>query len=337
MGPHPAVAQVRLAVRQAIAGLTRGDLALAACSGGADSLALAAALAFEAPRCGLRAGGVTIDHGLQDGSADQAAAVVTALTGLGLAPVLSIAVTPSGPGGPEAAARAARYGALAAAAGQTGAAAVLLGHTLDDQAETVLLGLARGSGARSLAGMAPATGRYLRPLLAVPRASTQAACAAQGLVPWQDPHNSDPAYARVRVRQQAMPALAAALGPGLAAALARSASQLRADADVLEALAAAELARLRDRDGQLDTAGLAALPAAIRTRVLHLAAAGAGCPPGALTARHVASLDALVTSWHGQRGADLPGRVRGTRRYGKLIFTGQPGYAENAEDAGGRD
>jgi tRNA(Ile)-lysidine synthase len=185
--------------------------------------------------------------------------------------------------------------------------------------------------------MAPAAGRYLRPLLAVPRASTSAACAAQGLVPWQDPHNSDPAYTRVRVRQQVLPALAAALGPGVAEALARSASQLRADADVLESLAAAELARLRDGDGQLDAAGLADLPAAIRTRVLHLAAAGAGCPPGALTARHVASLDALVTSWHGQRGADLPGRVRGTRRYGKLIFTGPPGYARNAEDAGGRD
>jgi tRNA(Ile)-lysidine synthase len=340
MGPHPAVAQVRLAVRQAIAGLTAGDLVLVACSGGADSLALAAALAFEAPRAALRGGGVTVDHGLQDGSADQAAAVVTALTGLGLAPVLSAAVTPAGPGGPEAAARAARYGALDAAADRAAAAAVLLGHTLDDQAETVLLGLARGSGARSLAGMAPVTGRhgrYLRPLLEVPRASTQAACAAQGLVPWQDPHNSDPAYARVRVRRGAMPALEAALGPGLAAALARSARQLRADADVLESLAATELARLRDRDGQLDAPGLAALPEAIRTRVLHLAAAGAGCPPGALTARHVASLDALVTRWHGQRGADLPGRVRGTRRYGKLIFTGQPGYTENAEDAGGRD
>jgi tRNA(Ile)-lysidine synthase len=337
MGPPPAVAQVRLAVRQAIAGLAAGDLVLVACSGGADSLALAAALAFEAPRRALRAGGVTVDHGLQAGSAGQAAVVVTELTGLGLAPVLSVAVTPSGPGGPEAAARSARYGALDAAADQAGATAVLLGHTLDDQAETVLLGLARGSGARSLAGMAPVTGRYLRPLLDVPRASTQAACAAQGLVPWQDPHNSDPAYARVRVRRGAMPALEAALGPGLAAALARSARQLRADADVLESLAATELARLRDRDGQLDAPGLAALPEAIRTRVLHLAAAGAGCPPGALTARHVASLDALVTRWHGQRGADLPGRVRGTRRYGKLIFTGQPGYAENAEDAGGRD
>lgn len=337
MGPHPAVAQVRLAVRQAIAGLAAGDLVLVACSGGADSLALAAALAFEAPRRALRAGGVTIDHGLQDGSADQAAAVVTALAGLGLAPVLSVAVTPSGPGGPEAAARAARYGALDAAAEQAGATAVLLGHTLDDQAETVLLGLARGSGARSLAGMAPVTGRYLRPLLALPRAAALAACAAQGLVAWQDPHNSDPAYARVRVRRDALPALETALGPGLAAALARSARQLRADADVLESLAATELARLRNRDGQLDAPGLAALPEAIRTRVLHLAAAGAGCPPGALTARHVASLDALVTSWHGQRGADLPGRIRGTRRYGKLIFTGQPGYAENAEDAGGRD
>jgi tRNA(Ile)-lysidine synthase len=356
MGPDPAVAEVRLAVRRSLAGLTPCDLVLAACSGGADSLALAAALAFEAPRLGLRCGGVTIDHGLQDGSAERARKVTTVLTALGLEPVLSVRVSPSGPGGPEAAARAARYEALDDTAARTGAASVLLGHTLDDQAETVLLGLARGSGARSLAGMAARHGRYLRPLLAVRRAQTTAACAALRLEPWDDPHNRDPAYARARVRHQAMPALAAALGPGIAEALARSAWQLRADADVLDALAQAELERIQGGDGTLDADGLAGLPAAIRTRVLRAAAAAAGCPAGSLTARHVASLDALVTGWHGQRWTDLPGGIRGLRRCGKLIFTagprtgaGQPAgpparepgpparEPENAEGAGGRD
>jgi tRNA(Ile)-lysidine synthase len=153
MGPGVAVAEVRNAVRSCLHDLAEGDLVLAACSGGADSLALAAAAAFVAPRLGLRAGGVTVDHGLQPGSAQRAADVAALLGGLGLAPARSIAViVPESAAGPEAAARAARYRALDEAAAECGAAAVLLGHTLDDQAETVLLGLARGSGGRSLAG-----------------------------------------------------------------------------------------------------------------------------------------------------------------------------------------
>ncbi|MGH3166885.1 MAG: ATP-binding protein, partial [Trebonia sp.] len=152
MGPAPAVAAVRNAVRAGIGDLSPGDLVLAACSGGADSLALAAALAFVAPRMELRAGGVTVDHGLQEGSAERAESVAGTLGSFGMNPVFREKVAVGGHGGPEAAARAARYAALADAARRSGARAVLLGHTLDDQAETVLLGLARGSGARSLAG-----------------------------------------------------------------------------------------------------------------------------------------------------------------------------------------
>jgi tRNA(Ile)-lysidine synthase len=344
MGPHPAVAATRLAVRGALAGRPRDELVLAACSGGADSLALAAALAFEAPRLGLRAGGVTVDHGLQPGSAEQAAAVTRTLEGMGLDPVLSVtAVVPGrgskpGPGramapnaggagypGPEAAARAGRYAALDEAAAATGATAVLLGHTSDDQAECVLLGLARGSGARSLSGMAPRSGRYLRPLLAVSRAQTSAACAALALQPWQDPHNSDPAYARARVRHQLLPACEAALGPGIAAALARTARALRADADLLDSLAKTELERMTDGDSALLAGPVAVLPEAIRTRVLRLAAIAAGCPPGSLTSQHIARLDELVTRWRGQRWTDLPGGIRGQRRYDKLAFTAVAG------------
>jgi tRNA(Ile)-lysidine synthase len=313
----PAVAAVRNAVRAALAGLAPGDLVLAACSGGQDSLALAAALAFVAPRAGLRAGAVTVDHGLQEGSADRAAQVALTLRGLGLDPVRTVTVTVAGPGGPEAAARAARYAALEEAAADAGAAAVLLGHTLDDQAETVLLGLARGSGPRSLAGMPPRRGLFFRPLLGVRRPVTAAACAALELPAWSDPHNADRRFARVRVRLDALPALEAALGPGVTEALARTAAQLRDDAEVLEKIAASE--RERD-DTPLSAASLAGLPGALRTRVLRSAALAAGCPAGALSAAHVARVEELVTDWHGQRGVDLPGGVRAARRSGEVLF-----------------
>jgi tRNA(Ile)-lysidine synthase len=326
VGPHPAVAAVRLAVRRALAGLGPGELVLAACSGGADSLALAAALAFEAPRLGLRAGGVTVDHGLQPGSARQASLVTGVLAGLGLDPVQAVLVSVPGPGGgtaylgPEGAARAARYAAFEQVAEARQAAAVLLGHTLDDQAETVLLGLARGSGARSLAGMASQSGRYLRPLLDLRRAQTAAACAALDLEPWADPHNADPGYARVRVRTRLLPALEAELGPGVAEALARTARQLRRDAAALDELAAGAAGRIADDQPGLPAAALAELPDALRARVLRDAARAAGAPAGALAERHIAEVDALVTDWHGQRWVDLPGGVRCQRRCGRLIF-----------------
>jgi tRNA(Ile)-lysidine synthase len=342
MGPHPAVAEVRLAVRRCLsgAGLAPGDLLLAACSGGADSLALASALAFEAPKLGLRGGGVTVDHGLQDGSDEQARRVAEALKGMDLQPVdsMTAAVARAGePGypGPEAAAREARYAALRRSASAYGAAAVLLGHTMDDQAETVLLGLARGSGARSLAGMPERTGPFLRPLLRISRATTRAACAAQGLEPWDDPQNADPGFARARVRHRLLPALEAELGPGVAEALARSARLLRADADFLDALAESELERIAPPGSchSLPLDALAALPQAIRSRVLRKAAVAAGSPPGALSARHVAGLEALVTGWRGQRWTDLPGGIRAWRRYGKLQF----GSGDDVEAAGGRE
>ena len=344
MGPGVAVAEVRNAVRACLSDLAPGDLVLVACSGGADSLALAAAAAFVAPRQGLRVGGVTVDHGLQPGSGERAASAAALLGKLGLDPVRSAAVTvaaANSAAGPEAAARVARYGALDQAAQEYGAAAVLLGHTLDDQAETVLLGLARGSGGRSLAGMAARRGPYRRPLLGVRRATTRAACAELDLEPWQDPHNRDFRFARARVRHQALPALEAALGPGVAEALVRTASQLRADAECLDELAFAESAKLRDYGSDpagLDVGWLQALPAAIRTRVLRDAAIMAGCPHGALTAGHIDRIDALVTRWRGQRWVDLPGGVRARRQAGKVWFTGSaPGdSAPGGSAPGGR-
>ncbi|RKS07375.1 tRNA(Ile)-lysidine synthase [Nocardiopsis sp. Huas11] len=331
-GPHPAVAAVRSAVRRALADLPAGTTALAACSGGADSLALAGALAFEAPRAGRTAGGVTVDHGLQEGSAARAEEVAGVLRGLGLDPVLVRTVAVDGPGGPEAAARRARYAALDGAVDEHAPAVVLLGHTLDDQAETVLLGLARGSGARSLAGMAPRNGHRLRPLLDLDRATVRRACVEMGLRAWEDPHNLDPRFARSRVRHEALPALEKALGPGIAEALARTAALLRADADTLDHLADDLRSEALTGPGAGEGAGstgggpslavdpLAAAPASLRTRVLRRAALAAGCPASALTARHVRELDRLVTDWRGQSHIDLPGGVRCRRIARRLRF-----------------
>ncbi|WP_433369234.1 tRNA lysidine(34) synthetase TilS [Streptosporangium sp. CA-115845] len=331
MGPHPAVADVRRAVRHALGDLEPGELVLAACSGGADSLALAAALGFTAPRAGLRAGLLTVDHGLQAGSGERAADVVRLAPGLGLDLAEALAVSVGTSGGPEAAARAARYAALSQAAERLGAAAVLLGHTRDDQAETVLLRLARGSGTRSLAGMPARTGVYRRPLLGLGRATTVAACAALGLSPWDDPHNLDARYARVRVREQLLPALEDELGPGVAEALARTADLCRDDADALDAWAAEVYARVAVRDCALSDIGvvtmavrdLERLPAAVRRRVLRRAAIDAGSPPGTLAASHVLQLDRLITQWRGQRRIEVPGGVGAIRRYDTLILARQ--------------
>jgi tRNA(Ile)-lysidine synthase len=310
----PAVAEVRKAVRDSLDGFPVGSLVLVACSGGPDSFALAAALAAEAPRAGLRAGAVVVDHGLQAGSADRASWAAAICTQLGLDPVevASVAVEAHHLG-PEGAAREARYSALENAAARLGALAVVLGHTLDDQAETVLLGLTRGSGARSLAGMPVRRGLLVRPLLGVRRRTTVAACAALGLEPWQDPHNHDPHFTRSRLRADVMPVVEDALGPGVPEALARTAAMLRADADALDAWAAT----VSDTS---DVQVLRDLPAAIRSRVLRRAAIAAGASAGALTGAHVASIDALIVDWRGQGPVSLPGGLEASRAYDRLSF-----------------
>lgn len=323
-GPDPAVAAVRAAVRADLTLLDAAGagavepLVLVACSGGADSLALAAATAWVAPRLGMRAGAVVVDHGWTAQSPAVAAVAAGACTGLGLDPVVVVAVHPDGTGGPEAAARAARYRALSDQAASTGAVAVLLGHTLDDQAETVLLGLARGSGTRSLAGMAPVRGLLRRPLLGVRREVTHACCEALGLVPAQDPAETDPAYARSRVRHRVLPVLEDELGPGISAALARTARAARDDADALDALAVGSARGVTTPDGSLDCPGLAVLPSALRRRVLRAAALAAGAPGTDLTAAHVDAVEALVLDWHGQDGTDLPGGLCARRHDGRL-------------------
>jgi tRNA(Ile)-lysidine synthase len=320
-------------VRRSLAPVKPGSLLLVGCSGGPDSLALAAATAFEAPKLGLRAGAVTVDHGLQEGSAAQARQVAATLHGLGIDPVhqvrVEVARRTAGYPGPEAAARQARYAAFEQVLAASDAVAVLLGHTMDDQAETVLLGLARGSGARSIAGMAAATGPYLRPLLGLRRRQTVAACAALGLRPWHDPQNRDEAFSRTKVRERLLPLMEELIGPGVTESLARTAELLRADADLLDELAAQRCDELIGDWGRagpqvpktVPVSELAELAAPIRTRVLKRAAMAAGAPAGSLSAGHVAGLDRLITGWRGQQWVDLPGAVRCQRRYGRLHFT----------------
>jgi len=324
VGPHPDVAAARLAVRRSVEDLPGGSLVLVACSGGPDSLALAAAAAFAVPRAGLRAGAVVVDHGLQEGSAAVAERAAAQCRDLGLEPVEVRRVRVGRAGGMEAAAREARLAALEEAAARHVAAAVLLGHTLDDQAETVLLALARGSGARSLAGMAPVRGIFRRPLLGLRRAQLAEVCAAEGLEPWHDPTNVDPkGPRRSGLRALVLPALAEVLGPGVPEALARTAEQLREDAEVLEELAAGALEEASTPiPGTYDAAALAARPAALRRRALRLAVLAAGAPAGAVSREHVRAVDALLVDFRGQGPVALPGGARARRSRGMLIISG---------------
>jgi tRNA(Ile)-lysidine synthase len=305
---------VRLAVREFFEGpaaprVDSGEVCVAV-SGGVDSLALAEATAYTAHHRGLRVRALVVDHGLQDGSALVAEAAAKAATSLGVdrADVLTVEV--AGTGGPEAAARRARYDALRA-----GNSLVLLGHTLDDQAETVLLGLGRGSGPRSVAGMRPLDPPWGRPLLAVPRSVTTEACAALNVEPWQDPHNVDPRFTRVRLRAEVLPLLEAVLSGGVAAALARTAAQLREDTEALDTLATALLARSRVGD-QLDVRTLAEAPAALRRRTLRRWLLDAGVRE--LSDGQLRGVDALIHDWHGQGGVWLPGHLEARRAHGRL-------------------
>jgi tRNA(Ile)-lysidine synthase len=326
VGLHPAVAAVRRGVRRTLADLDPGRTVVVACSGGADSLALLAATVVEARRGAWRVVGATVDHGLQPGSAERAALVVEQMAALGADETFSAAVTVDAPGlGPEAAARQARYAVLEQVADRVEAAVVLLGHTRDDQAETVLLGLARGSGGRSLAGMRRSFDRFRRPLLDVARADTVTACQVEGIDFWDDPHNDDPGFARVRVRRSVLPVLEEELGPGIAATLARTADQLRADMDLLDDVAEAAYADLAD----LPVEGLLAQPAPLRRRVLRLAVLAAGSPAAELFHEHVLAVDALLTDWHGQKWVDLPGHVRCRREAGHLVLERDPGKPGN--------
>jgi len=319
--------EVRRAVREALADLPAEALVVVACSGGPDSVALVAAARAERRRVGA----VVVDHGLRPEAREQAAVTAGWLRRAGVDPVEVIAVSVVDTGdGPEAAARDARYRALEEMCERVGAAVVLLGHTLDDQAETVLLGLARGSGVRSLAGMPRVRGIFRRPMLDLTRAVVRAAVPDDAPVV-HDPHNADGRYARARVRHRVLPVLEHELGPGIAAALARTADLARADADALDELALAialDLKSWADIEGSLDIDDLLDLGVAVRSRVIRLWLKDSGVPAGALSADHVGRVSRLVTHWRGQGAVALPGGVEALRDCDRLSVRTSPRHLE---------
>jgi tRNA(Ile)-lysidine synthase len=302
MDRQGAVGQLRAAVEAfAKAYLITGGQWGVALSGGPDSLALTAVAARLRPTTAL-----IVDHGLQPDSATVAETARTQAVALGCVDAQVLCVKVGNDGGPEAAARAARYAALAAYR----EGPVLLAHTLDDQAETVLLGLGRGSGARSIAGMRPYDPPWCRPLLGVRRAVTHAACQELGLTVWHDPHNTDRRFTRTRLRLEVLPLLEDVLGGGVAEALARTATALRADTELIDTLAAQALPDVKAGSG-LQAGALAALPDPVRRRVIRgwLLAGGAT----GLTDKQIRGVDTLVTGWRGQGGVAVGSPLRGER------------------------
>lgn len=310
----PASMQIRAAVRAVLAEAEVSGPVGVAVSGGADSLALAAAAAAIAGETHA----VVVDHGLQPGSAEIAEAAAEVARKLGVTTARVVPVEVDGPGGLEAAARRARYSALRQALPHM---PVLLGHTLDDQAETVLLGLGRGSGPRSIAGMRPIDPPWLRPLLDLPRSVTARSCAELGVEPWQDPHNADPAFTRVRLRTEVIPLLDDVLQGGVAGALARTARQVREDLEALDALAGDLLTAARLPGGELAVGPLEGAHAAIRRRALRRWLLDRGARD--LSEGHLRAVDDLVSRWRGQGGVWLSGDLVAARAHGRLTLAGR--------------
>lgn len=314
---------IRHAVRQTLTSHTKpGQKLLVAVSGGADSLALAAATEFEAKKLNLEIAAAVIDHGLQKNSDKVAEQTAKRLAGLGFSEVIVQKVKVGRAGGPEAAARTARYNALEAIRQQTKSNFVVLGHTASDQAETVLLGLVRGSGSKSLSGMSEKTGTLLRPLLGIERKTTEEFCKESGIKFWSDPQNKDDKFLRVMIRYKVLPFLELLLGGSVARSLIRTADQLREDDQYLDAQASKSFknnAKVSSSGVSFDAKILAKLPAAILNRVIKKALDGFG---GESSRTHVLAVSDLVLSWHGQKPLTLPG-VRVGRKANTITFTKQ--------------
>ena len=282
-------------------------------------MALALALFLEANQSKVIP--VVVDHGLQEGSAQITSQTISKLKAIGYTQVESAVAQVKITDGLEASARRARYQIFNQFIDTYRPKYFLLAHTLNDQAESVLLGLARGSGARSLSGMAAENNIYVRPLLKISRHTTVAACREGGIEIWSDPHNDDLRFARVRTRKNVLPNLEENLGPGITEALVRSADLLRDDADALDSFAREYFAQTDPLN--LSVSELERLPKAIRTRVLRLAIYKAGAPTGSLSAEHINGAEALISDWHGQKELSLPGDVKLLRNSGRITLSTQ--------------
>jgi len=311
----PNLWEIRKALKPFLNDLTQP--VLFGCSGGADSMALAIALFAECG--GEKAIPVVVDHGLQPNSDQITAKVVAQLKTIGYKRVETAVAQVIVTDGLEASARRARYKVFHQFIDSYQPKYFFLAHTLNDQAETALLGLARGSGARSLSGMATQNNLFVRPLLKITRQMSEAACAEAGIDFWSDPHNQDLKFARVRVRKNVLPTLEENLGPGITEALVRTADLLRDDADALDGFANEFFAQVDPKN--LEINDLERLPKAIRSRVLRLAIYQAGAPSGSLTAEHIEAAEALISNWHGQKEVSLPGNVKLLRNSGRIVLS----------------
>ena len=315
----PALLELRNAVRFWFQKLDANSKVCIGVSGGADSLALAIVAKLEAADFNLDLVAVIVDHGLQENSAEVAASTKKKLEAIGYSDIFvgkaNVLVTD----GVEASARRARYKVFQQALETYGSKVFLLGHTKNDQAEGVLLGLARGSGTKSLSGMAEISGPFIRPFLNVARSTTQAACVESGIEYWSDPHNLNTEFTRVRVRESILPLIEKEIGPGIVDALSRSAKILREDATALDEWAERVFGEVNPSDIEISL--LADLPIAVRSRVLRLAIYAAGAPSGSISASHLEPIEAFVSDWRGQGHTSLPGGVKVCRISGRLSLS----------------
>ena len=315
----PALLELRKAVRFWFEKLEPNSKVCIGVSGGADSLALAAASKLESNNFSINLVAVIVDHGLQANSAEIAEFAKQQLIKLGYQDIFvgraSVQITD----GLEASARRARYKVFQQAIETYGPNTFLLGHTKNDQAEGVLLGLARGSGTKSLSGMQEVSGIFVRPLLGIDRATTEIACHESNIEYWVDPHNSNQEFTRVRVRENILPLLENEIGPGIIDALARSAKILREDATALDEWAESVFRQVESTDIEISL--LADLPVAVRSRVLRMAIYAAGAPAGSISAAHLEPIEAFVSDWRGQGHTSLPGGVKVCRISGRLSLS----------------
>jgi tRNA(Ile)-lysidine synthase len=315
----PALLELRHALRFWLEKLEPNSKVCVGVSGGADSLALALAAMLEASTLGINVVAVVVDHGLQENSSDIAAQAEKTLEKIGYQDIFIGKANVILTDGLEASARRARYKVFNQALETFGAKEFLLGHTKNDQAEGVLLGLARGSGTKSLSGMEEVSGPFIRPFLSVDRATTEEACNEAGIEFWADPHNTNIDFARVRVREIILPLIEKEIGPGIVGALSRSAKILRQDSSALDQWAEKIFTELDPLD--IEISALEALPIAIRSRVLRLAIYAAGAPSGSISAAHLEPIEALFSDWRGQGHTSLPGGVKVGRISGRLSLS----------------
>lgn len=314
--------EMQNAVQNLLKEFDAGDYVLVGCSGGADSLALVWTTLVVGKRLELKVGAIIVDHQLIPESNDVALNAKKQCEELGIQEVIIKKVNVEhNHEGLEAAARIARYEAFENVLHETNAQAILLAHTQDDQAETVLMRLTRGSGAKSLSGMAQVSGKYLRPFLHLRKKLVHDSLDLIGLKAWQDPANTDHQFLRVKVRHELMPKIVEVLGESAISSLDKTSQLLRLDNQALEELAQQFFESQKDvKTNGLEISELEKLPEAIRTRVLRIFAIASGVHPGPFSFEHIEAIDALVKNWHGQGNVDLPGFIQATRVNGSLRF-----------------